>query len=186
MGWNLWVPQEGSRNPVVQEYITDPKELEKLDRGTWLDDEGNFACWDSDFDFLMDDRFMRRYVLDANGDPVQEWSLLKWGRWYEKAERHVGNHYLPLGIHVSTVFLALDHGFAFQHESLPVLWETMIFGGQFDGEEWRYTSKEDALQGHIAALKMHVETGRCSTRTKKTLRKRVLPILASYGVRAAR
>lgn len=50
---------------------------------------------------------------------------------------------------VSTVFLALDHGFG---SGKPVLWETMIFGGFHDGYRAWYTSYEDAKIGHKRAV----------------------------------
>jgi len=53
---------------------------------------------------------------------------------------------LPGDVRVSTVFLALNHNFA--DVGPPVLWETMIFGGEWDGSQWRYTSKLAALAHH--------------------------------------
>jgi hypothetical protein len=52
-------------------------------------------------------------------------------------------------VEVSTVFLAIDHGFGGR---LPVLWETMIFGGPHD--QWcdRYISEEAATHGHDAVV----------------------------------
>lgn len=50
---------------------------------------------------------------------------------------------------VSTVFLGVDHGF---DGATPVLWETMIFGGPYDGEQWRYASRGAAIDGHFAAV----------------------------------
>lgn len=46
---------------------------------------------------------------------------------------------------MSTVFLGIDHAFS---GGLPVLWETIVFGGPLDGEMDRYTSRADALAGH--------------------------------------
>lgn len=46
---------------------------------------------------------------------------------------------------VSTVFLSLDHGWG---EGAPVLFETLVFGGQHDGRMNRYTSWDDAERGH--------------------------------------
>lgn len=70
---------------------------------------------------------------------------------------------------VSTVFLSLDHGFG---EGPPVLWETMIFGGKHDGEQWRYTSREDALAGHATALAL-VQPWPIKLATLLGLRKRI-------------
>lgn len=37
-------------------------------------------------------------------------------------------------------------------DKTPVLWETMIFGGINDQYQERYTSYEDALEGHQNAI----------------------------------
>ena len=50
---------------------------------------------------------------------------------------------------VSTVFLGLDHSFV---SGPPVLFETMIFGGQYDQEMWRYHTKAEAEIGHKAVV----------------------------------
>ena len=52
---------------------------------------------------------------------------------------------------VSTVFLGLDHSWS---GGKPVLWETMIFGGEHDEYQARYTTYEDALEGHQEALNL--------------------------------
>ena len=52
-------------------------------------------------------------------------------------------------VHVSTVFLALDHNFA---AGEPILFETMIFGGEHDGECERYHTVEEATVGHRRAV----------------------------------
>ena len=46
---------------------------------------------------------------------------------------------------VSTVFLWIDHNFS---GGQPVLFETMIFGGKYDGEQFRYQNYENAASGH--------------------------------------
>ena len=52
---------------------------------------------------------------------------------------------------VSTVFLGLDHRFSGDGDT-PVLWETMIFGGDNDEYQQRYTSHDDAVVGHQKAV----------------------------------
>ncbi len=89
-----------------------------------------------------------KYVLDDEGNAVPEPDILKWGRWFEKAQRHVALTEIR-GSRVSTVFLALDHSFG---EGPPLLWETMVFGGKFDGEQDRYPSLEEAKRGHDAMV----------------------------------
>lgn len=50
---------------------------------------------------------------------------------------------------VSTVFLGLDHGGGLGG---PVLYETMVFGGELDGEQERYRTRAEALAGHAAMV----------------------------------
>jgi hypothetical protein len=49
------------------------------------------------------------------------------------------------------VFLGLDHVW---NSDIPLLWETMIFGGEHDQYMDRYTSYEEALEGHQTALNL--------------------------------
>lgn len=50
---------------------------------------------------------------------------------------------------VSTVFLGVDHSFG---GPVPVLFETLVFGGPLDGECARYTTLKDAREGHRVML----------------------------------
>lgn len=62
--------------------------------------------------------------------------------------RRVGNTRLPWAW-VSTVFLPLNHAW---DDGPPVLFETMIFGGAFDQEQWRYRTWAEAEVGHRRAV----------------------------------
>lgn len=80
---------------------------------------------------MMSDFGPRFYILDADGNPVRVPDALTWGRWFEKAERHVA--WTEIGEWtVSTVFLGLDHNYA--DEGPPVLFETMILGPEVEIE----------------------------------------------------
>ena len=78
--------------------------------------------------------------------------MMRWGRWLEKAERHVAQTQIG-DVWVSTVFLGLDHNFGF--EGPPVLFETMAF---LDGESAdnlpfsRYCTWEEAEAVQAAAV----------------------------------
>ena len=90
------------------------------------------------------------YVLAEDGKtPIKIGDFMEWARQFETMNRRVGLDLIG-DIRISTVFLGLDHNFMF--DGPPVLWETMIFGGQFDGEQDRYTSYEDAVAGHAAMV----------------------------------
>lgn len=94
---------------------------------------------------------MMNYVLDENDNPVLEPDLLTWARWYETADRHVALTELD-GIKISTVFLGVDHNFS--TDGPPILFETMIFGGEHDEECWRYATLGEAQAGHDEAVLM--------------------------------
>lgn len=63
------------------------------------------------------------------------------------AKDHVGD------VEVSTVFLMNDLGFPVPG-AVPLLWETMIFGGPLDLNFDRYSSKRDAIAGHARMLEL--------------------------------
>jgi hypothetical protein len=50
---------------------------------------------------------------------------------------------------VSTVFLVIDHGWG---SKVPLLFETMVFGGDTEFEMARYSTWEQAMQGHEAMV----------------------------------
>ncbi len=93
---------------------------------------------------------MGRYIL-IDGQP-QEVDTMTWARWFEKGNRDVAKTDLPGDVHVSTVFLGLDHRFF--GDGPPILWETMIFGGPHDQYQDRYSSLEEAKAGHEKAVRV--------------------------------
>lgn len=80
-----------------------------------------------------------------------------WSHWFEthEAERRVASTEFHGG-HVSTVFLGLDHRFG--HQGPPLLFETMIFGGPEDGYQKRFSTWEQAEEGHAIALSLARES----------------------------
>ena len=90
------------------------------------------------------------YTLDNNNKPIAAASVIEAAKWLdENLERKVVKQDYIGDIFVSTVFLGLDHAW---NSDIPLLWETMIFGGEHDQYQERYTSHEDALEGHKTAL----------------------------------
>ena len=53
-------------------------------------------------------------------------------------------------VRISTVFLGLDHDYAGHGPSL--LFETMIFGGRYEGYQTRYSTWIEAKVGHAQAV----------------------------------
>jgi hypothetical protein len=91
-----------------------------------------------------------RYKLDADGrTPVAVPGLMEWARWYESADRTVRKTDVN-GVLVSTVFLGIDHRFA--GFGPPILFETMIFGGEHDEHQDRCATWDEAIAQHEAAI----------------------------------
>lgn len=90
-----------------------------------------------------------KYIL-VGKTPVPEPDLIKWATWFEAADRTVKKTELPGGILVSTVFLGTNHAF---FGGVPILFETMIFGGEQDEYQQRYATWEEAEAGHEEAVK---------------------------------
>ena len=87
------------------------------------------------------------YVLDEHHNIHPQPDLLKWGKWMETpGNRIVKQETLPDGVTVSTVFLGLDHRFG--DDGPPVLFETMIFGGEHDNDAARCCTWDEALAQH--------------------------------------
>ena len=104
------------------------------------------------------------YIL-VDGEPVPESDILKWGRWFEDADRVIARLKVAEGVEVSTVFLGLDHSFG--EDGPPLLYETMVFGGKLDQELERYATLEEAQHGH----------DRMVTRVKRSTRNRFMSML---------
>lgn len=60
-------------------------------------------------------------------------------------------------VSVSTVFLGLNHNFS--DKGPPILFETMVFGGKFDGEQRRYSTYKAAEEGHLQVCEMVLNPG---------------------------
>jgi hypothetical protein len=92
------------------------------------------------------------YILDNNNKPIPATSIIEAAEWLEKNPERKAVKQENIGdIFVSTVFLGLDHAW---NSTTPILWETMIFGGEHDQYQERYTSHEDALKGHEFAVEL--------------------------------
>lgn len=89
---------------------------------------------------------MNHYILNENDEPIPEEDLMKWGTQMEKANRRVARSTVGRST-ISTIFLGSDHNWT--NEGPPILWETMVFGGDLDGECERCSgSRKDAEAMH--------------------------------------
>jgi hypothetical protein len=78
---------------------------------------------------------------------VRTTDLTEWAKKFEEnrqvAKDHIGDAC------VSTVFLGMDHQYYDDEpDAPPMLFETIIFGGEHDESLWRYSTWEQAEQGH--------------------------------------
>ena len=96
-----------------------------------------------------------KYIL-VNGKPSLESDLIKWAKWFEKAdqERIIEKTQIQ-DVEIPTVFLGLDHQFG---SGSPLLYETLVFGGILDGEMDRYSTYEGAKMGHRSMVAKVIES----------------------------
>ena len=92
-----------------------------------------------------------KYILEGKTPKLCS-NLFEWGQWFENnlQGRRVARDIIGK-TKVSTVFLGLDHSFG---GGPPVLFETMIFGGEHDEDMWRYNTWEQAETGHAKAVQL--------------------------------
>lgn len=81
-------------------------------------------------------KMSKHWILDERGKPVPEEDLAKWASWFGKSPDRVVKQEMVGESRVSTVFLGIDHSFNPLAQE-PVLWETMVFGGELDQEQER-------------------------------------------------
>lgn len=86
---------------------------------------------------------------DREGQPIADyprWAHEKWGNDFdaEMAYKRVAKDRRG-DVAVSTVWLGLNHQFG---DGPPLIFETMVFGGDHDDEQWRYSTEVEALAGH--------------------------------------
>lgn len=94
---------------------------------------------------------MRNYYFILEGKtakPVDD--VIAWAKWYETADRAVKKTELR-DCNISTVFLGMNHRHG---NGTPVLFETMIFGGEHDGYCERSCTWEEAENEHQKAINL--------------------------------
>ena len=96
------------------------------------------------------------YILEDG--KIKEVSFMEAAAWMGANKHQIEHTDLGDGVFVSTVFLTIDHGWG--RHKLPVLFETMVFGGKFNENQWRYCTLEEAQVGHqivVNAVRSGVE-----------------------------
>lgn len=91
----------------------------------------------------------RYYDRAGNSMTLQDWSTKHSDYDYKVVVKtEVGD------AKVSTVWLGLNHNFG---SGEPLIFETMVFGGEYDQHRWRYSTEESAREDHdriVAALRV--------------------------------
>jgi hypothetical protein len=95
----------------------------------------------------MRDYERRFWLMDELGNLTQAKDIDDWSQkmeWDHTQIELTGND----DIYVSTVFLGIDHNWGFEDEKRPILFETMVFGGEYDELQFRYCTIDEARAGH--------------------------------------
>lgn len=97
----------------------------------------------------MSDEYPEHYILVGHTPMAVD--LLTWAQSWggDRDSRRVAYTDINDRCHVSTVFLGLNHNF---WGGEPLLFETMVFGGPLDGDMNRYSTWDQAEQGHNAIV----------------------------------
>jgi hypothetical protein len=98
---------------------------------------------------------VRMWIIDSCGFAVETIDRESFYKMFEDIEsRRIAKTDFGQTDHgqiaVSTVFLGFAHDYL---DGKPLLYETMVFGGELDGQMRRYATKEEALAGHIETVK---------------------------------
>lgn len=97
---------------------------------------------------------MKNLYYKLVGKTPVECTLMEYAVWMQQNQdtRIVKQTTMPDGTKVSTVFLGLNH--AFLEDITPELFETMIFGGDHDEFQERYSTWDEAEEGHRKAVEL--------------------------------
>jgi hypothetical protein len=83
---------------------------------------------------------------DREGNPItmEAWCVLLGRKHSEEEYGRVAITVID-DSSISTVWLGLNHNW---RGNPPLIFETMVFGGPLNGQQWRYSSEAQALAGH--------------------------------------
>jgi hypothetical protein len=93
------------------------------------------------------------YMRDADGTITPTSDVITWGRWMEANESNRRIRQTTIGDSwISTVFTGINHNLIAYTRDVPVIYETMVFGGPLDDTCARYATEEEAIAGHEAIV----------------------------------
>lgn len=87
------------------------------------------------------------YILNRKHEVIPAISTRQWTVWFSDiSNRRVAKTDISSDVCVSTVFLGLNHNWSDSKKLL--VFETMVFGGDYDGEMERCSTWEEAVEMH--------------------------------------
>ena len=97
---------------------------------------------------------MSMYYILKGHTPVPVWDVLFWTKYFGNIENRIVSQTMIKDVKVSTVFLGVDNSFG---GNVPILFETMVFGGKLDQVQERYATWKEAEKGHKRMVKRVIE-----------------------------
>ena len=94
---------------------------------------------------------MKFYKLDEDKKAVPLGNAFEFAEAIGTQPRFVGEDTLE-DVNVTTIFLGIDLGHG--RSKKPILFETMILGGNLNGETQRYSTWEEAETGHKTMVEL--------------------------------
>jgi len=86
------------------------------------------------------------YILDDDHNLIATDDVVAWGQWFGANENRFVAKTQVGDATLSTVCIGIDHNF--YHRGPPLLFETMVFGGEHDEECWRCSTWDEAVAQH--------------------------------------
>jgi hypothetical protein len=78
--------------------------------------------------------------------------MLEWAKWFENVDNRRVAQTNVGAANISTVFLGINHRFG--DDDPPILFETMIFGGEHDEYQERCSTWDEAEAMHMRAVEL--------------------------------
>lgn len=88
---------------------------------------------------------MRDKAILKGKEVIPADDLIEWAKWFDVGENRIIAKTQVGQSLVSTVFLGINHGF---DSNTPLWFETLVFGGPHHGQQDRYQTYNQAVEGH--------------------------------------
>jgi hypothetical protein len=103
------------------------------------------------------------YILNEKKEAVPIEDMGEWTLSRLESMRRVASTLLKVEeeeVHISTVFLGVDHSFNIgEEETPPILFETMIFGGKSSEYQNRCSTWNEAIEMHLTGVAIALGEG---------------------------